>query len=302
MSVQILLATYNGMHFLESQLDSILRQTYSDWYILARDDGSIDGTVQLLDHFAVCYPNRIKVIQDHEKGLGARGNFARLLEHASAPYVMFCDQDDVWKPYKIEMLIEKMLQLETFMESSTPILVHSDLEVVDKDLNTIAKSFWRYQYIRPESNQGWNTLLVQNTVTGCATLINRALYQKALPIPVEAIMHDWWLALVAAVFGHLEALPQPTVCYRQHMTNDTGAKAWGWRTIVRKAVEARRSIEKTQRQARAFSERFGDLTPRAITQYGRLNEMGVLSKRAFLLRNRIAFTGWIRNLGFLLSV
>lgn len=302
MTVEILLATYNGVRFLDSQLSSIFSQTYSNWHILIRDDGSNDGTVQLLDHFAARYPKCIKIIQNHERGLGARGNFARLLEYASAPYVMFCDQDDIWMPNKIEVLIQKMLQLEASMGSSTPILVHSDLEVVDKDLNTIAKSFWQYQYLSPTSGQGWNTLLVQNTVTGCATLVNRALYRKALPIPTEAIMHDWWLALVAAVFGHLEALPQPTVRYRQHLTNDTGAKAWGWHTIIRKATETKRSIEKTQRQARAFSERFEDLAPKAITQYGRLNEMGVLSKRAFLLRNRIAYTGWMRNLGFWLSV
>ncbi len=300
--VEILMATFNGAEYLFDQLESLRAQSYTNWSILARDDGSTDSTLEILRAFSQKYPERFRLLEDDMSGQGAKSNFARLLEHASAPYVMFCDQDDVWMPNKIEVLMQKMLRLETSMGSNTPILVHSDLEVVDKDLSTIAKSFWKYQYLSPASGQGWNTLLVQNSVTGCATLINRALYQKALPIPEEAIMHDWWLALVAAAFGHLEAFPEPTVRYRQHMSNHTGANAWDWRTIVRKAVEAKRSIEKAQRQARAFSERFGDLTPKAIIQYGRLNELGPLSKRAFLVRNRIAYTGWVRNLGFWLSV
>ncbi|GIW27382.1 MAG: glycosyl transferase [Meiothermus sp.] len=300
--VEILLATFNGARYLQDQLDSLGAQTYSNWSLIVRDDGSTDSTRDILKTYSQSFPGRVRIIEDSDKGLGAKGNFARLLEYASAPYVMFCDQDDIWLPNKIELLLHRMLEAEAHWGSGVPLLIHSDLEVVNHDLSVIANSFWKYQYLEPTSGQGLNTLLVQNTVTGCATIINRALYRMALPIPQEAIMHDWWLALVGSAFGRVELVPQPTVRYRQHDSNSIGAKRWGWGTMFSKAKKVRGIIEKTQRQARAFTERFGMSTPKIISEYGRLQELDPLSRRSWLLRNKVRCSGWLRNLGFWLYV
>jgi len=75
-------------------------------------------------------------------------------------------------------------------------------------------------------------LAFTNVVTGCTALLNRALLQKALPIPSEALMHDWWLALVASAFGQIALVEEPGVLYRQHGSNVLGAQGLGlayWR-------------------------------------------------------------------------
>lgn len=296
--VEILLATYNGAAYLEAQLESLLKQTFQDWKVIARDDGSSDATLKILKDFAQRHPNRIQIIEDGKKGLGAKGNFARLLEFAQARYVMFCDQDDVWLPSKIELTLARMQALEAKLGPQTPVLVCTDLEVVDRNLQRIAPSLVEYQSLEPRSGQPWKHLMVQNFVTGCTVMLNRSLLQQALPIPLEAKMHDWWLALVGGVFGHIEFVPEPTVLYRQHGNNDTGAAAWNLETIRLKANQAQQSIRASQLQARAFHARFGEKTPRVMQEFANLSSNGFLSRRQWIWRNKVAYKGLIRNLGF----
>ena len=103
-----------------------------------------------------------------------------------------------------------------------PVLAHTDLVVVDENLHTIAPSFWSYSNLNPYCGSRLNRLLIQNVVTGSATMINRALARLASPIPQGAVLHDWWLALVASALGRIEAIPEKTVLYRQHGRNCAG--------------------------------------------------------------------------------
>jgi hypothetical protein len=91
-------------------------------------------------------------------------------------------------------------------------------------VNEAEISFWRYQVLRPEVGGDWPRLLIQNVVAGCATMINTALRELAAPIPQAAIMHDWWLALAAALFGRVSWLNWPSTLYRQHGANAIGAR------------------------------------------------------------------------------
>ena len=231
--VDILLATYNGARFVQRQIESVLENVQPGWRILIRDDGSADGTVSIVERIAASRPECITVIADGGQRLGASGNFARLLKHADADYVMFCDQDDVWLPSRIEKPLERMRNLEDSLGRDTPILVHTDLAVVDEDLRPLGPSFWRYGRIDPRGGDYLGRLLVRNVVTGCAATINRALVRLASPIPPTAMMHDWWLALVAAGCGRLEYLPEATILYRQHSGNAIGARAWNWSVAAR---------------------------------------------------------------------
>lgn len=224
MSKYILLATYNGNAFLSEQLESILSQA-DGWELLVRDDDSSDGTQNLI-HNRVAKGAPIIFINDGKSQLGARGNFARLLEIAGqkgAEYCTLSDQDDLWLPSKLTKQLKQMKFLEQKFPHC-PILLHTDLEVVNRNLESIHPSFMHYQGIRHEESNPLNVLLCQNFVTGSTAIINRALLDMALPIPEAALMHDWWLALCAAVFGRLEYNPQPTVKYRQHEHNVIGAK------------------------------------------------------------------------------
>ena len=151
---------------------------------------------------------------------------------------MFCDQDDVWFPDKIAVTLGKMQELEGRHGGERPLLVHTDMKVADGNLRVVADSLWRYQKSDPVRGEALNRLLVQNCATGCSMMINRALCDLALPIPAEAMMHDWWLVLVAAAFGTIGHCAEPTLLYRQHGANDVGAKKWSLADLVPQLARA----------------------------------------------------------------
>ena len=146
---------------------------------------------------------------------------------------MFCDQDDVWNNDKIEKTYKKMQELEKLYGDSIPLLAHTDLEVVNEKLETLSFSMWKSEHINPRANT-LNKLLMQNTITGCTMMINRTLAMKSLSISSKAIMHDWWIGLVATAFGKIGFIEESTMRYRQHGRNDTGAKNYDYKFIINK--------------------------------------------------------------------
>jgi glycosyltransferase involved in cell wall biosynthesis len=222
-TVQVLLATYNGERFLREQIESILAQTYAAVEIVARDDGSTDGTRAILQECATRYPERVQVLSGPPTG-AAKTNFARLLEASTASYVAFSDQDDVWVQQKLELEMATMRELERQHGAETPLLVFSDLCVVNERLETIAGSFWAQEKIEPGKIHRLERLLMQNVLTGSTALLNAPLARLARRMPSEAYMHDWWVALVACAMGFSAAVAQPLVRYRQHDSNLLGAE------------------------------------------------------------------------------
>ncbi len=309
-SVDIALATYQGEAYLEDLLRSLCAQSCLDFRIVVRDDGSRDHTGQILSAFQKNSPGPVRILADNAGKLGAAGNFARVIEACTADYVMLCDQDDVWHERKVELTLERMRACEAVRGSGHPLLVHTDLAVVDRTLQPISSSFWRYQNIHPAGRESVNRLLVQNVVTGCTLMMNRALKELALPIPGEACMHDWWIALVAAAFGQIVHLPIPTVLYRQHGGNDTGAKRWDEKLIVRRALgdrgQVRRQILKTQRQAALFATAYRERLPDQVLEmaagYSVISQRPYLQRIALLLKHRMFKAGLVRNLGFFLRI
>lgn len=261
--IDILLATYNGAAFLEEQIGSILQQSHRNWRLLVRDDGSTDRTPEIIRQAADDHPEKIVLISDDAGNLGCNGNFNRLMELSTADYVAFCDQDDVWLEEKLSLSMRRMRALEGDHGAEVPLLVHTDLCTVDESLRVIGPSFWRYQGLRPANANQFGRLLIYNVVTGCSMLINRALKDRALPVPAEAKVHDWWIALVAAAFGVAGDVATPTALYRQHDRNTTGAQAFaGWKFLIRACEFAgngpgsRARLLETLRQAKAFHARY----------------------------------------------
>ena len=222
-NIDILLPTYNGEKYLTEQIDSILTQSTQDWRLIIRDDGSSDNTVSIIEKYAAKYPDKIKLITDNDGNLGASLNFGRLLEQADAEYIMFSDQDDVWLPNKIELTLNVMKATEQIYPDKE-VLIHTDLKVVNSDLNIIADSMWSYQKISPEIGDDLSKIMAQNIVTGCAMMINRKAKDVSTPIPPEAIMYDWWIAMNVARYGKIVYLSAPSILYRQHSDNRIGAK------------------------------------------------------------------------------
>jgi rhamnosyltransferase len=231
-SVYIALATYDGAAYLVEQIESIRSQTFTAWTLLIRDDGSRDSTRLILDHYALI-DRRIEIVQDTAERLGAAGNFSRLATLAlerGASAVFFADQDDVWFPDKMARTLERLHIAEERLGAEQPILVHTDLRLIDGGGQLIDRSFMEFQRIHDSGRRALTTLLVQNYVTGCAMIVNRPLLRFGLPVPAEALMHDWWLALCAAACGSIEFVPAATVAYRRHGSNAVTVRGF-WQTL-----------------------------------------------------------------------
>lgn len=296
MSVEIVLASYNGGSFIQQQLESLLAQTYSDILLLIGDDGSTDETLAIIATYVERFPGRIRLLVPAHR-LGVCGNFSRLLAATTADYVFLADQDDVWDCDKVAASMDAMRSLENQHGTHMPLLVHSDLRVVDAELHPISSSFFDLQRLN-RFRSDFRDLLFQNNVTGCASLVNRALVEKALPIPPGVIAHDWWLAVVASAFGHIHFINRSLISYRQHSCNQVGAKGWSARYLRRQLAQL---VDKRQAgdlgypvilQADAFGRRFGNelssIDRKIVDQVRRFDKCSGVSRviRAAKLRAR----------------
>ena len=270
----IALATCNGSAYLAEQLDSLLAQSETRWTLLIRDDHSVDDTPDIIRNFARI-DSRTQVVGDGQDASGSpRASFSLLLSAAhqqGAEFVFCCDQDDVWHPDKLALILDQFDK--TGRDPEVSCLIHHDLAVMDRNLEEINPSFVSMMGLSPADQANPQRLLSRNEVTGCAMACNRALLDIALPIPDEAIMHDWWLALCAAYFGNLRFMPQPLVKYRQHGENVIGAKSFwhglnpfnnwvrGWRSGN---VEFLDTVAQARAFRRAMSERLDRTSREAI--------------------------------------
>jgi hypothetical protein len=232
-------------------LESMGAQTLKDWTLLVRDDGSSDKTMALVEKWAA-KESRVEIVGDDRCNLGSVGNFSRLATLAlerGAQYVFLADQDDLWFPEKMQQTLVCMREMERRQGGRTPVLIHSDLQVIDHDGSIIAPSFMRFQQIHHEPHDPLRMLLVQNFVTGCTVMMNRPLLEMALPVPTVALMHDWWFALCAAANGAIDFLPHATMAYRRHGTNTVIVRGY-WRTLNPLRTDWRRLWETGTRDHR----------------------------------------------------
>jgi len=298
--VDILLSTYNGQKYIKEQLNSIFNQSYKNFRVIVRDDGSHDATLEIVKGYDV------EILESNEN-LGAKISFASLLEYAlnssNSRYFMFADQDDVWHEDKIALSLAKIQEIERQQTKPIPLLVHTNLRVVNERLQTIDDSFWHYSKINPTKNS-FNRLLVQNTVTGCTMLFNRELANLSLPISHQAIMHDWWIALVASAFGKIVPLFEATINYRQHHFNDTGAKSFNLDYIIEK-IFSNESLLKYQKQGKAFLENYNyklsDSTKTVLEGFYNLNQESYFKRVNYMIQSKLLMQGTLRNIGLILK-
>jgi glycosyltransferase involved in cell wall biosynthesis len=273
--VEVLLATYNGARFLREQLDSIIAQDYGNIRVLARDDGSSDGTVEILDQYAKRFPSCFQVIPASAPTGSAKNNFLLLMKASTADHICFADQDDVWLPDKVSRTKQAMDQLQSRWGTKAPLLVFTDLHVVDDKLKVLHPSFWSHMNIHPDRMDRLAELMVQSVVTGCTAMLNRPLLELSLRMPDEAFMHDRWIGLLASFMGKSSGLRVPTVLYRQHEHNvlGTGREVAGMvaaketRSLLERIRRPRISAAQivlwdiSQREAAAFLQEYGNDLP-----------------------------------------
>lgn len=296
--VLILLATHNGEPWLPELFASLRAQTYAEWQVLIRDDASTDRTIALCEEFARA-DERVRVLPGEKaKPQGPMANFAALMGCAvktPSALVFFCDQDDLWHHEKVETFVRHRMTLDDL-----PTLLASDLDLIDgQEEELSSKTFWKVQNIPRDGPIELMDLCSRNFFPGCSMCIDSQLLDAALPIPDSAIMHDWWVALVAAAVGRIDRVRPPLTKYRQHQRNYTGAT-----TSLQSAKLALRSSKKrdqadfqaTFNQVQALLSRLGpDLQNRHPDKLIALKDYLLLVSDASPTRLITAWGGPIRK-------
>ena len=213
------MATYNGEKYISEQIDSILEQTYQDFRIIIRDDGSTDKTVEIIEDYAKKYPEKIKIIHDDVICRHPTKNFFELMKYAQADYIMFSDQDDYWLPHKIQISLYYMKKTEN-ENPGKPVLVFGELFPVDENL-TNNSGYFNTRIRHTKQYKNFSVLLMFNSISGCVMTINRTLLENIGEYSEAINFHDHWAALIARAWGEICYLPMMFVLHRQHKKNVT---------------------------------------------------------------------------------
>jgi len=307
--ITVLMGTFNGEKWVGEQLDSLLNQTLMPDRILIHDDCSTDSTLAILRDYQSKYPELVEVVRNPSNSGGSAQNFISMMTNVRDDYLMLCDQDDIWLPDKVRLSYEKITQMETVWGASTPCLMHSDLTVVDEDLTPQASSFQQSTF----ANYDRTTLkdqIIQNTATGCTIMYNRALAGLITYTPRHMVMHDWWISLIAAAFGHMGHIDDRTILYRQHRANQIGVT--DMRTLKYKMSrlvnpnQVKADIAKTYPQAQEFLDTFADKLDNdqvtLLRGYCAIPTKNKLGRISSVIKLGVWKTGFSRNVAYLLFI
>lgn len=281
--VDILLATYNGEKYIREQIDSILNQTYKEFRLLISDDGSTDGTRDILNEYKA-KDDRIEIFMQ-EENLGVVKNFEFLLKKVEAKYYMFSDQDDIWKDEKIEKSFKK---IEEGFD-----LVYSDLEVVDENLNVTYESYWKLKgiYKKIKKYNNFESLYLNNFITGCTVISKKELIDSFMPLPniSKFVLHDYWISLIISQNGKIAYIEEPLIKYRQHKNNKVGSKK---KSDELKSIDEIRSlfIQVKKEHFKVFIENEDKFKSEKIKE---LNKKALKYYEMLETKKNINFKGWI---------
>lgn len=214
--IDILLATYNGGKYIEEQISSIIAQSYGDWRLFVHDDGSTDNTISVVEKIA-SKDSRIELIKDGFLAKNAGTHFLYMLHFSDAPFVCFCDQDDIWAENKLET----MLGVIEKKDNTKAQVVFSDAFLFKQ---SIEDTYGKLLFSRPENLK--ELLFINGGIHGSASMFN-AQMREQLKYSFENIkgaksMHDHFLTLIGCSFGEVEYLDDKLFFYRQHQNNVTG--------------------------------------------------------------------------------
>ena len=207
--VSIVMATYNGEKYIQQQLDSIINQTYRNLEIVICDDMSKDKTIAIIKEYQK-KDSRIK-LYINETNLGFKRNFEKAILLSRGDFIALSDQDDIWHYDKIKVLVANLGKYS---------LIHSACSLIDENAKEISP-LW----MKPDDLQySFEKLIFGTTITGCTALFRKELLKDFFPIPSGEKYHDWWLGLLATKLNGIVYCDKVLVKYRQHESQDTGAK------------------------------------------------------------------------------
>jgi len=278
MTVQILLSTYNGSKYLKPLMESLLAQDYPEVEILVRDDGSSDGTVNLLREYVSTHTH-IKFIPGENIGF-VRSFFALLaMSSPAADYLALCDQDDVWQEDKVSRAVAFLRRYPP----EVPVLYCSRLAVVDEYLQPL-----KYSDL-PRRGLSFRNALDENQVTGCTSLLNQSARQLLTRVPSSCVSHDWWMYLVVSAFGTVVYDEEPRILYRRHASNVFGVstgKINRWKNKIRQFMKDGK-YKRLIKQAEEFRRMYGTSLP---DEHKAVLERFLGSRKRFWTRLRYALS------------
>jgi glycosyltransferase involved in cell wall biosynthesis len=289
----VLMSTYNGEKFLRKQLDSLFNQTYKNFDLIVRDDGSTDNTLNILREYNINY---IK-----GSNIGVIKSFLYLIEFAlkyDYKYFLLCDQDDIWFSDKLE----QQLNYISIISEDVPILIHSDMQIIDEKDKIINNSFFKFSNL-DYNKKTLNYLLLQNNVTGNSIFFNRKL-AELIKYHKNILMHDWWIALIASAFGKIFFINEPLLQYRKHSKNVIGAQKFYSINKVKKIFNY--SLDKLFLQAYAFKELYYNQLSLEkkdiIDNFINLKKQSFIEKRVSLIKNKFFKQDFVRSVFLLWKI
>ena len=202
--ISVCMATYNGEKYIKEQLESILSQLDENDEVIVSDDHSTDNTLDIVKDFK---DSRIK-IYSNELDKGYSKNFENSITHSSGDIIFLSDQDDVWMPNKVELMLKQLNNAD---------LVISDAIITDENLNTTLGSHFKRNGTKTGFIENW----LKTRYIGACMAFHKAILKKVLPFPVNQKLcaHDYWIANVGEFYYKVKLVQVPLMKYRRHGSN-----------------------------------------------------------------------------------
>ena len=309
--IYIIMCTYNGEKYIDDQLESIERNTVCDWNLYIIDDLSSDSTVCKAERFREKNSLRVK-IKVNRRRMGAVHNFLNAIwevgQHmTNEDVIMLCDQDDVWYSDKIKKTMDSMAQLRDIYGNNIPLLVCTDVSVVNESKEIINKSFRKMNNYNIQKLD-LCYLMMENKVQGCTIMINKEVAVLLNEIPTKVRMHDGWLALIVSAFGRIKYIDEPTMMYRQHATNVQGSIEYkdDIKNKFSNLGKQRQIVMDTTDQIKEFIEIYGDRLSdrrkREAQAFASLSQQNFIMRRYNIIRYHMWKSGLLRNIGLMILI
>lgn len=289
LTISVAMCTYNGEHYLPEQLRSILNQTDTPDELVVCDDGSHDGTLDLLKAFAKRVPFPVRIVENAQN-LRPAQNFAKCMALCNSDVIVLSDQDDIWRLDRVE----RTRQL--FTDQPRVAFSYSDATLIDGSGlatdRTIYSSLPIHGRDRRRLLRGGKLLkvLLRWGVLYGATMAVRSS-KRGLFLPVPAgWSHDEWMGLVLASVGRSAFMREPVMSYRQHDTQEVGTGEWTAATHLQWAQSRgsdvyRREICKYEAAIEAVRSR-DDLAAKLLPHLQR--KLSHLERRVMVQRGRLS--------------
>jgi glycosyltransferase involved in cell wall biosynthesis len=271
--LSISLCTFNGARFLPEQLASLAAQTLKPTELVVCDDHSTDESARIVQDFAATSPFPVQ-LHIQPKNLGWAANRQDSYARCNADLIAVCDQDDVWDPSKLELMVR------TLERNPQRSMVFCDSRVVNESLEPLGyttfqiTAFDKSRQRLVAEGRALEALMANIPVADATIIFRPSLLKSVLPIP-EKWLPDAWTAIVAAATDGCAIVPQPLQSYRQHPQNLSGGKRYGFTERYRRARQTEEYFQLQETRFQILRERLVSLPAGSASE----NNLNMIDRR-----------------------